>query len=64
MLYLLIKILSQNNINYEFSTTAVALPTTAAATARGHEKTAPHAARTLRPLQFKGRLHSLLQRNQ
>ena len=44
-IFLLIKILSQNTINYELSTTV-------ASTASGHEEEAPHAARTLRPLQF------------
>ena len=63
-LYLLIKIVSLCNINYELLTTAVDFSIAVVATARGHEKAAPHATRTLRPLQFKGRLHSLLQRNQ
>ena len=45
--FLLIKILSQNNIKY-------GLLATAATTVSGHEEEAPHAARTLRPLQFKG----------
>ena len=63
-LYLLIKIVSFCNINYELLTTAVDFSIAVVATARGHEKAAPHAARALRPLQFKGRLHSLLQRNQ
>ena len=63
-LYLLIKIVSLCNINYELLTTAVDISTAVATIARGHEEKAPHAARTLRPLQFKGRLHSLLQRNQ
>ena len=63
-LYLLIKIVSLYNTNYELSTTEGDLSTTVATIARRHEEAAPHAARTLRPLQFEGRLHSLLQRNQ
>ena len=63
-LYLLIKIVSLCNINYELLTTAVDFSIAVVATARGHEEAASHAARTLRPLQFEIRLHSLLQRNQ
>ena len=56
-IFILIKILSQNSIKYE-------LLAAAATTVSGHEEEAPHAARTLRPLQFEGRFHPLLQRDQ
>ena len=46
-LFLLIKILSQTNIKY-------GLFKTVASTASGHKEETPHAARTLRPLQFQG----------